>query len=136
LTATLALSLWAIDPIQARVPDSYCRSDADTAAVAVGMVQDVVSSTEPRDSKLRSSLGVQAAADTNVVLVVDEARCRRAIDTLNALAARAGGTASTEGIYLVSTGSSYAVYAPRPGESTGLIFLDSRFRFLGVVVVP
>jgi hypothetical protein len=132
----LALSWWAMNSIHAQAMDSYCRSDADTAAVAIGMVRGVVSSTEPRDSAVRASLGVQAAADTDVVLVVDEARCRRAIDTLNALAARTGEPESSDGIYLVRAGSNYAMYAPKPGESTGLIFLDSRFRFLGATVTP
>ena len=136
LTMMLTLSWWAMNPIHARAMGSYCRSAADTAAVAIGMVEEVVSSTEARDSALRASLGVQTAADTDIVLVVDEAKCRQAIDTLNALAARTGGTGSSESIYLVSTGSNYAVYAPKPGESTGLIFMDSQFRFLGATVIP
>lgn len=136
LATALTLGLWAMNPIHARAMGSYCRSAADTASVAIGMVKEVVSSTEPRDSALRVSLDIQSAADTDIVLVVDEARCRRAIDTLNALAARTGGTGSSEGIYLVGTGSNYAVYAPKPGESTGLIFMDSRFRFLGATVIP
>ena len=60
----------------------------------------------------------------------------RAVITLNALAVRTGGPESSEGIYLVSTGSDYAVYAPKPGEATGLIFMDSQFLFLGATVIP
>lgn len=132
----LILFWWAMNPTHALAMSSYCRAAADTAAMTIGMVKEVVSSTTPRDSVLRASVGIQAAADSDVVLVVDEARCRRAIDTLNALAARAGGPWSSEGIYLVSTGSTYAVYAPKPGESTGLIFMDSQFRYLGTTVTP
>lgn len=135
-TALLFLPMWAIAPSHTRATGTHCLSAGDTAAIAINMVKGVVTSATPRDSVLRASLGIHAAADSDVVLVVDEAKCKQAVDTLNAEATRYGGPGIVEGIYLVSTGSEYAAYAPSPGEATGLTFLDAQFLVLGRTVVP
>ena len=51
--------------------DPYCRTAADTGQVAIQKVQGVVASTDTLDAALRASLGVQAAADSEVVLITD-----------------------------------------------------------------
>ncbi len=135
LTAALLLPSWAMPPIHAIAAGVYCLSAGDTGAVAINLAKGVVASTTPRDSILRASLGINAAEDSNVVLVTDETKCQQAIDTLNAEAARYGGEGISDGIYLVSTGSDYAVYAPSPEGKTGLTFLDAQFRVLGRTVV-
>lgn len=136
LSAALLLPLWNAAPNHAPEAGTYCRSAGDTGAVAVNLVKEVVASTAPRDSVLRASLGVQAAADSAVVLVLDETKCRQAVDTLNAEAVRYGGPGISDGIYLVSTGSDFAAYAPSPDGETGLTFFDAQFRILGRTVVP
>ena len=101
------------------------------------MVQGVVASTDTLAAPVRASLGVQAAADSEVVLITDEAKCRRAVDSLNARSVSSGGTGELQSLYLVSTGSQYGAYAPpEPGESDGLVFLDDRFHILEFTVIP
>jgi hypothetical protein len=99
-------------------------------------VRSVVSSTDSLDAALRASLGVRAA-DSEVVLITDEAKCRRAVDSLNSRSISSGGAGSLRSLYLVCTGSQYAAYAPpERGESDGLVFMDDRLHILGFTVIP
>lgn len=117
--------------------DPYCRTAADTSHVAIQMVRSVVAPTATLDAALRASLGVRAAADSEIVLITDEAKCGRAVDSLNSRSISSGGAGELQSLYLVSTGSQYAAYAPsEPGESDGLVFMDDRFHILGFTVIP
>lgn len=117
--------------------DPHCRTAVDTSEMAIRMAQDIVASTDTLAAALRASLEIQAAADSEIVLITDEAKCRQAVDSLNARSISSGGTGELRSFYLVSSGSQYAAYAPpEPGESDGLVFMDDHFHILGFTVVP
>lgn len=114
---------------------SSCRASDTDAQRLLSYVRQLVATTDPTRTPLRTSLGLKAIDSSRVVMVTDNAVCNKVAQGINT----AQGTPNLiRQLYVLDVGTSYAAQDPThpSGEWWPIVTLDNKYKVLGVVLAP
>jgi hypothetical protein len=130
---TVFIMLW-VSPVPAQTLSTCRATDADAQRLLT-YVRQLVTTTDPTRTQLRTSLGLKSMDSTRIFIVTDNSVCNKVAQGINT----AQGTPNLiRQLYVLDVGISYA--AQDPGHPSGewwpTVTLDNKYKVLGVVLAP
>ena len=125
----LATALISLQPVTVRAQTSPCRTNSDTAAKVIALVEATVTKS---DSALLVREGIPYKPVGGVTLETDSTTCAAAINAYNGLAP-ADSSTHLQQAYVLRVGTSVFALMPRPPRDVAY-YLSSAFAILTSIV--